>query len=97
MTEDNKSKDWLMSVQTLLVAVTTVIMTAGIPWAYMIGNKVTAIEIQVTASADNTKDIKSSSGIRLTDLERRMTSLETEMTIIKQLAEGARNRAQGKQ
>ena len=98
---EKRTFDWLMMVQTSLTGITTIIMTAGIPWAYMIGNKVSVIEATSVASAETMKDFRMNvNELRVThsdgfrDHERRISGLETELAIIKQLAADARKSKQ---
>jgi len=91
---EKKHFDWLMAVQTLLVGVTTAIMTAGIPWAYFMGSEVAVIKANSISTNESMREqrVNSSDGFR--DHERRISGLETELAIIKQLAEGARRAKQ---
>jgi hypothetical protein len=91
---EKKHFDWLMAVQTLLVGVTTAIMTAGIPWAYFMGSEVAVIKANSISTNESMREqrVNSSDGFR--DHERRISGVETELAIIKQLAEGARRAKQ---
>lgn len=87
------------AIQTVMVAV----LLSGVPWAYYIGNKVAVIEAQTTISADASTKAAASYAAELREIkadlretERRVAGLESEIAIIKQLAEGARNRGQAK-
>jgi hypothetical protein len=91
---DKKSFDWLMAVQTMLVGVTTVILTAGIPWAYFMGNEVAVIKANSIATSDTMRELRVNSSDGFRDHERRISGLETELAIIKQLAEGVRRAKQ---
>ena len=93
---ERKTFDWLMAVQTILVGVATAILTAGIPWAYYIGSEVAVIKANSFASAESMKELRINSSEGFRDHEKRISGLETELAIIKQLAEGARNRGQAK-
>ena len=39
--------DVLLAIATVLVAIITAIMSAGIPWAYKINGRLTSIEVQL--------------------------------------------------
>ena len=70
MTE-GKTADRILTVQNSLLALMAVIMVCGVPWAYMIGNKVTAIEVTLSQSMEQKQELAS--------LRTRVDRLRSEM------------------
>lgn len=63
--------DRILTYQNAALTIITSVMLAGIPWAYMIGNKVTAIEVAM-------EDF-SRKEARVQSLEDRVNRLRSEM------------------
>lgn len=71
MADNGYTADRIVTVQNGLLSIITAVMLAGIPWAYFIGNKVTAIEVTLkTYDAINS---------RIESLGSRVDRLRSEM------------------
>ena len=68
---NGKTADRILTVQNGLLGTIASVMLAGIPWAYMIGNKVTAIEVTLS------QVVKTEA--RIAGVESRVERLRSEM------------------
>lgn len=84
---ERKSIDWLMTIQTTLVGVATVILGAGVPWAYVVGNKIAVIESSMSAANETVKELKSANTTSIREHEHRITEVEMDVRLLKQYAD----------
>lgn len=71
MNIESKTADRILTVQNGMLAIIVAVMLAAIPWAYMIGNKVTAIEVTLIQSVKTEQ--------RIASMETRVDRLRSEM------------------
>ena len=63
--------DRILTYQNFALTIITGVMLAGVPWAYMIGNKVTAIEVTIADFAKKEA--------RIATVEQRVDRLPSQM------------------
>jgi hypothetical protein len=82
---NDKTTSIVMALQTTLIGLSTAVLLAGVPWAYVIHGRVSSIETNTQANAERSKemasDIKSQTinSSRIDELGRRLDRMEAKL------------------